>query len=233
VNLPHARAYLGVIKAEERRRSERLDREDPNIAYDQWLFTDAPFIGDLCLVFLVALWHHVERQLLHFAACAADQGEPLAERLTRDEYQERVKKLLKDEKRPWLGLKWRVIEKRLGLPLRLHFDGKTGYERERLCAMEALRSLANAYKHDPSRKPSGLLLDCLDLDKALTYAEMSESHELQRGLARILALSDDASHCEIAEGYVGHVEAFLQDVQNHCKLSTIKGMRVSTVDGAH
>jgi glutathione S-transferase len=136
VNLPHARAYLSVIKAEERRRSERLDREDPNIAHDQWLFTDAPFIGDLCLVFLVALWHHVERRLLHFAACAADHGE----RLTRAQYEKRLEELgnIKDRKK-----RWAEIEKRLTISSRLFYS-----------AMNALKFLANNSKHDPSPKPS-------------------------------------------------------------------------------
>ena len=64
MDLAEAKAYLSVIKAEERRRAILRRDEEPDIAYDQRLFTDAPFISELCLVFLVSARHHVERGLL-------------------------------------------------------------------------------------------------------------------------------------------------------------------------
>jgi hypothetical protein len=215
MNLAHARVYLGVIRAEEQRRSELLDRVDPNVGYDQWLFADAPFIGELCLVFLVALRHHVERQLLHFAARAADQGQPIS----RGQYEARV-----DELENMKPSKLRsTIEARLAVSGRLHYR-----------AVEALRLLANAYKHNARKEPPSGLLAHLGLNTALTYAELPESHELRKGLAGIVGLPDDAGHCQIAAGFVERVEAFLEDVQVHGRLSNvIMGRVVSLTDFAH
>ena len=61
----------------------------PDAAYDQRLFYDAPFLNELCIVFLVALRHHIERRLTLFAACAADAGRPI----TRQEFSARMKEL--------------------------------------------------------------------------------------------------------------------------------------------
>jgi hypothetical protein len=214
MNLKHARAYLAVIRAEEQRRSDALDREDPNFAYDEWLFTDGPFIGELCLIFLVAIRHHIERQLLHFAACAADNGR----RINRAQYRTRVDEL----QRMPNAKRWSEVEKRLSVH-------SCSHDR----AIEALRLLANAYKHDPRKQPAVELLTHLGLNCTLTYADLSESGELQKGLARIVGLADNAGHCEIAERFVERVEAFLADVQTRTKLSIVNWGRVSNTDFAH
>jgi len=59
---------INVIKAERERRLDRLRDEDPDISYDQWLFTDEPFVNEMCLMLLVALRHGIERSLISFAA---------------------------------------------------------------------------------------------------------------------------------------------------------------------
>jgi hypothetical protein len=88
MELADAKAYLDVIKTEGQRRAELLP-DHPDAAYDQWLFHDAPFINELCIVLLVALRHHIERRLIFFAACAADGGGPI----TKQQFLARMKQL--------------------------------------------------------------------------------------------------------------------------------------------
>jgi hypothetical protein len=65
---------IAVIRAEQQRRESLLTDEEPNFAYDQWLFTDAPFVAELCLMLLVTLRHQVERELARLAARAVGDG---------------------------------------------------------------------------------------------------------------------------------------------------------------
>jgi len=69
---------IAVIRAEQQRRASLLTDEDPNFAYDHWLFKDEPFVNELCLMLLVTLRHHVERELVRLAARAADEGEEIS-----------------------------------------------------------------------------------------------------------------------------------------------------------
>jgi hypothetical protein len=43
---------IAVIRAEQQRRASLLTDEDPNFAYDHWLFKDEPFVNELCLTSL-------------------------------------------------------------------------------------------------------------------------------------------------------------------------------------
>jgi hypothetical protein len=43
-----AKEMIRVIRAERTTRLARLPTEDPDLAYDQWLSTDEPFIDELC-----------------------------------------------------------------------------------------------------------------------------------------------------------------------------------------
>jgi hypothetical protein len=52
-------------------------------------------LNELCIVFLVALHHHIERRLIVFAACTADGGKPI----TGSEFKDRMKELKKLEKK--------------------------------------------------------------------------------------------------------------------------------------
>lgn len=210
-NLRQARAFLAVIRAEEQRRSDLLDQEH---SYDQWWLVDGPFIGELYLVLLTAVRHHIERRLLHFAACAADNGQ----KIDRAQYLARIDELRKMKK----AKERSEIEKRLSLRSSSHHR-----------AIEALRLLANAYKHDPRKQPTDELITHLGLDPTLTYAELSESGELQKGLARIVGLTGNVGHSVIAERFVEHVEGFLNDVQTGNKLSIVKGGKVLFIDFAH
>jgi hypothetical protein len=56
------------------------------MAYDQWLFTDEPFVNEMCLMVLVALRHQVERRLV-FIAARVDTGQLS---ISRKQYQQNV-----------------------------------------------------------------------------------------------------------------------------------------------
>jgi hypothetical protein len=213
MELADAKAYLDVIKAEEQRRVGLLP-DHPDAAYDQWLFHDEPFINELCIVFLVALRHHIERRLMILAACAADGGRPLS----KQEFSARKKQLsdLKFDK------KWDEVDKRLGPEHCAHYR-----------VIEALRLLANAYKHEPNMEPDGRLLAHLHRDPSLRYAPMPESGDLQKGLGIIVGLPADASYSQIATAFVERVQEFLDDVTARNTISPVKWGRASLLDFAH
>ena len=213
MELTDAKAYLDVIKTEEQRRAERLT-DHPDAAYDQWLFHDAPFINELCIIFLVALRHHIERRLIFLAACAADGARPI----TKQEFFARMKELSGLKK----NAKWDEIRKRLTLEQCAHYP-----------VIEALRHLANAYKHDPNLEPDNPLLKSLGLDPNLTYAPIPESGELQEGLGMKVGLPANASYSDIATSFVERVQDFLDDVRARNAISPVKWGRVSLLDVAH
>jgi hypothetical protein len=211
MELTDARAYLSLIKTEERRRAELLP-DHPDAAYDQWLFYDAPFVNELCIVFLVALRHHIERRLTFLAACAADAGRPT----TRQEFSTRMKEL-SDLK----NARWEEIGRRLHQNQCAHHQ-----------VIEALRHLANAYKHDPRMEPGVKLLNHLRLDLNLRYAPIPESGKLQGGLATVVDLPADSSYPDIAASFVECVQGFLDDVEARNAISRVRGagFHISTSD---
>jgi hypothetical protein len=165
---------ITVIKAERQRRVSLLTDKDPDIAYDQWLFTHEPFVNELCLMLLVTLWHQVERELVGFAARAADD----ATEISGEQYQERVREERK---------LWRNDRKKICASLKLKScDGHI--------SMRALRLLANLYKHNPSKEPDKEMLQLLKLETGGNYAPLPESQGLQEGLAVFIGLRKDASY---------------------------------------
>src|SRR5262249_45377892 len=73
-----ARDVLGVIRVErERRRGLLRDVEEDDYAYDLWMFEHLPFVNELCLTLLVAVWHQVERELVYMAARVVPEGNPI------------------------------------------------------------------------------------------------------------------------------------------------------------
>ena len=198
-----AKDILNVIRSEQRSRASLLAGKDPDFAYDHWLFTDAPFVNELCLMLLVALRHQVERELIAFAARAADDGKEI----DRRQYQQRMKELQKQPTRP----RWKTIEDRLQLKLC-----------EEHGSIEALRLLANSYKHNPSKQPNEDLLNQLKLKIDDKYAPLHESGDLQEGLALSIGLEKDADYCDIAERFLDVVDLFLADVQKRTRLSRVR-----------
>lgn len=199
---------IAVIEAEEQRRSSLLTDKDPNFAYDQWLFTDAPFVNELYLMLLVSLNHQVERELVGLAARAADDGKEIS----GQQYQEKVKKVNQLGKKG----KWKEIKNRL----------KPESCKE-WASMEALRLLANSYKHDPSIEPNDKLLDKLNIETGVNYAPLPESNSLREGLAEFIGLGKDTGYCDIAARFVDIASGFLANVQSRTRLSRVQPGRVS------
>lgn len=193
---------INVIRKEENLRASQLPDNEPDIAYDQWLFTDGPFVNELCLLILVGLRHRLERVLVNFAARAADNGKDI----DSQQYTERVKEIQDGKK-----INWKIIETRL--------QCKTCNEWP---AIEILRLLANSYKHDPSGAPSKELLKCLELDTNLNYAPLPESQLLQETLATFVGLHANAGYCDISVSFVDSANRFLDNVQKRTVLSQIR-----------
>jgi hypothetical protein len=214
MEISDAKSFIGLVTEEARRRQALLENADPDYAYDQWIFTDLPFLHDLSLLFLVAIRHHIERRLLYFAACAMGHGSAIK----RAEYDLRMKALLALP----LGKRWKEIEARLSPTKCAHYP-----------SIEALRLLANSYKHDPRNQPDKELIVFLGLDSMLTYATLPESGELQKGLALLVGLPEKAGYAEITERFVEHAEEFLKDVQSRNLLSKVNWGSVSLIDFAH
>lgn len=202
-----ARDILELIRTEQKRRVSLLSSVDEDVADDRWLFKDAPFLNELCLMLLIAVRHQVERDLVHFAARAADDGKEI----DRQQYRARVQELRK-------GIFWdrKEIEKRLKL------DSCEGHK-----SIETLRLLANSYKHDPSSEPDKKLLDWLNLETNANYQPLPESPALQERLAESIGLQTDADYCAIAEQFLGIVDRFLADVEKRTTLSPVKRVGAS------
>lgn len=198
-----ARAILETIRREQDLRTSLLD-DNSEIAYDHWNFKDAPFLAELCLILLVALYHQIERELLGLAARAADNGQEIEP----DHYETRIKELRQGRGR---GLKWDVIKNRLKL------GSCVGYDK-----IESLRFLANCYKHEPTKQPDNQLLTLLGLETGVRYAPLPESWDLQEGFARFIGLEPSAGYCQIVEKVLDTVDAFLADVKQKVRISRVK-----------
>ena len=202
---------ISVIRTEKERRTSILKALDPDIAYDQWLFTDAPFVNELCLMFLVTLRHQVERELVGLAA-RADAG---TNEISGQEYKEKVTQLQKTNKKGEnIGWKWDEINKRL------KFKSCKKYK-----FIEALRLLSNLYKHDTSMVPDEQLLKLLQLETGVNYTFLSESDALQEGFANFIGLGNDADYCDIADRFVDIIPPPLTERQIFCKLGSERGGR--------
>ena len=170
--------------------------------YDQWLSVDAPFVHELYLMVLVAVRHEVERELVKIAACLGERE------ITVEEYranvQEEVKLLGKGE--GW---------KRLAGKLKLETCDPHKH-------LEALRLLANSYKHSPFMQPKEKLLRLLELETDVNYASLPESDALREALGCFIGLGKDAAFSDIAERFVDEASSFLDAVRRNVTLSPIK-----------
>jgi len=135
MDLSVAKSVIAVIRQEDQRRNEA--ERDPNFAYEQWL-SDQAFVSELCLMFLVALRHQLERQLINLAAHAGHKGVDL----TPTQYRQRMETL---RRKKGIGIDWNAVYRLLNVSTRP-------------APIEALRLLANAYKHNPQAQPDEELL---------------------------------------------------------------------------
>lgn len=193
---------IAVIRGEQRRRESLLADEDPNYADDRRLFTDGPFVNELCLMVLVALRHQAERELVSLAARAADGGKEIS----AEQFDKRRVELKTG--RAW---DWKVIDSRLKLE-----------SCEEYKCMEVLRHLANSFKHDFSKEPNEKLLSLLNLETGVRYAPLPESIDLCKGLAALAGLKEDASYCDITERLVDIASHFVESVKDRIPLSRVE-----------
>jgi hypothetical protein len=207
-----AKEVINAIRSERQRRSDRLQDEDAEAAYEQWLFTDEPFINEMCLMVLVALRHQVERELAMIAGRTS--AEPT---MTIKQYQQNVRsqreRLLKQSG-------WACLVATLNLKSFPEW-GKS---------METLRLLANCLKHEPWQEPDEKLLKHLKLPTAaelkrpvVGYMPLPESRCFREGLAASLDLPRDADYCAITEKFVDLVGRFLEDVKRNTRLGQLTG----------
>lgn len=214
-----AKEVISVIRTERQRRADRLKDEDPNMAYDQWLFTDEPFINEMCLMVLVALRHQVERRLV-FIAARADTGRPS---ISGKQYQQNVTKQ-REELKQRGG--WKALQ------VKLNLGSFTEWGR----SLKTLQLLANCFKHEPWQEPDEELLRHLGLPTVkqlkppiVRYMPLPESACFREGLAASVNLSKDADYCNIADKFVDLADQFLEDVQRGTSQASVAG-RVSLVE---
>jgi len=205
-----ANEVVAVIRSERQKRSDRLNDEDPDFAYDQWLFTDEPFINEMCLMMLLALRHQVERELI-FLAARANVGPAI----TRQQYHQNVASRREEIKRRG----WANLIATLNLGGFAEWDD----------SMETLRLLANCLKHEPTQEPDENLLRHLGLPLTpegpmiVGYLPLPESRCFREGLAKSVNLSKDADYCAIAEAFVNSANRFLEHVRQEAALATVTG----------
>ena len=202
---------LILIRSERSRLDRRLADRDSDSAYDTWRSEDVPFVNELCLTLLVAIWHQVERELIHRAARVTVDRAPI----DQSDY---VRKIHENRKR--------VREK--GAPAIAETLGMGWPD-----WLEALRLLVNCYKHDPETRPDEKLLRHLGLPArpneplVVAYAPLPESRLLLDGWTAFLGLAQEADYCTVAEQLITRVEQFMANVDNVSPLSSVKRGPVS------
>jgi len=194
---------ISVIRAEQQRRESLLTDEGPD-SYYIWCFENESVINELCLMLLVTLRHQVERELVQLAALAVDDGQEIS----HQHYYDRVKELRKG-----IGWNWKEIKERLNLKF---FEECQEYK-----SVEALRLLANSYKHDLSVEPAEDLKEFLDLPK-VSYAPLPESDLFREKLATFIGLERKTLYCDITERFIDVASAFLEKVERQTNLDKVK-----------
>lgn len=170
---------------------------------------------------LVTLRHHVERQLVDFAARAVDGGKTIS----GNEYEARLQKMRRiNSQGRSVGWKWEEINQPLGI-------GSKCLSGKEKC-VEALRLLANSYKHDPSIEPAEDLKNFLHLPR-VAYAPLPESDLVRQELGKLIGLSEDAPYWEIVEAYVAIVTDYLRELENRTSLSKVQWPPAKLGEFAH
>jgi hypothetical protein len=206
-----AAEVIAVIRREKRRRFARLGRTDVEYAYDVWLFRDAPFVNELCLMMLVTIHHQVERDLVKIAAkCTGNSRKTL----TGDAYRRRIREERARVRAHGMG---KLIAK-----LKLNSFGEWN------SSMRTLQLLANCFKHSPSLRPDRPLLKHLRMPvlaerrPSVVYAPLPESDIFRERLAKSLKLDKDADYCAITEEFLARGTRFLKEVEVQPGISPVK-----------
>lgn len=191
---------MATIAAERERRIKSLPT-DVYAALTNWSEVDDPFIAELVLLMLVAVFHQVERELVWLAAGTSNGGSPIE----FDKYQQRA-----GEQRE----RWRNGKTRRKFIREFRLDSLEEWR-----TIEALRLLANCYKHDPGTKPSQELLRRLGMPLTpneplvTSYAALPESENFREGLAQWVGVDRQAHYCQIADRLLDRVDLFLADAR--------------------
>jgi hypothetical protein len=214
MDLAVRRDMLAVIRMERDRRNALLKSVEPGYAYDQWLFTDAPLVSELCLILLVAVRHEVERELIGLAARVSSRG-------TEIEGKAYLRRLSNERRLLRQRDGWKRLIMRLNLKRFRAWDS----------SMEALRLLANCYKHDPLGSPDNALLKHLrphlKYQQRRKYASLPESGCFREGVALSLGLDKNADYCDIAEEFLAQADSFLNKVKQQPTIAAVKWGPVS------
>lgn len=216
MDLQVAKETIRVIREEAKRRADRLNGVDGDVAYDVWTFDIQPFINDLCLMLLVALRHQVERELVRYAARSK-----CGPTLTGEEFSHRVREW---ESKIGSNEGWKSLN--AALHLNSHAEHR---------AMQTLRLLTNCFKHAATLKPDHKLLDHLKLPRKplepniVGYAPLAESTRFQEALAESIGLPTKADYCTIADGFIDQAAGLLEKVSKY-DLAKVKGGRASLIE---
>jgi hypothetical protein len=181
MNAKLIRSLTQFIRADEESRESVRASMSAEAAHCQAIFRDGPLTNELYLLVLLFMWHEIEKEIVLLAALSGVQN---SSPLTRDDYQKEVEHLgsMRYEKR------------RIEIEKRLPALGTHSWE-----LLDALRLLANSFKHDPFDKPDPRLLKHLRLPENMNYASMAESGAVRFGLAQLLGIGDEAPFSEIVE----------------------------------
>lgn len=214
-----AKDMIRVIR-DERDKRERDFRatEEPGMG-DLWPYMGEPFFNEFCLALLVALRHHVERELVLLAARVTSDGRDLG----TSEYKNLVKEeqeLLRGKRKKQRSFGCFFLFPRKQAPRkneagwgRLEKKLKLKNLAEWKKSMEILRLLANAYKHEPM---------------ATSDKDLIKLVGIQKGLASSLDLPEGADYCDIADELVSRVDRFLAEVK--AQQSNLSRVRMPLAD---
>jgi hypothetical protein len=189
------RAVIEAVRIERERRLAKLSEDEA--ASEQWLYIDEPFVNELALVALIALWHQVERRIVLIAASIRAPGDGL---LDSAQFRARV-----HDRR----MQWGDFKRRLALVEELDLRNVPYWH-----SMETLRHLANCYKHEPSMVPNRGLLEHIGLPLVpreplvVSYAALPDSRCFREGLALSLGLDKNSDYCLIADELISRAEEF-------------------------
>jgi hypothetical protein len=206
-----ARDMLAVTRAERQRRIDALEAVDTDWRWDQWTFSDEPFVNEMCLVLLVSIRHLLERELVRLGARVSADGEPIpGKEYWRLVASEREALRRRDG--------WKKLAAKLNLASFASWNGP----------LETLRLLANTYKHEPGyATPGEELLTHLGLNPIIstrptvTYASLPESQRFREALALHLGLAKDADYTDIAEEFLNAVENFVAAVERQPHIAAV------------
>jgi hypothetical protein len=197
------RSVIQMIKGEKKRRISKLPRDSDDAARDRYFFTDMPFVNELYLMLIVAMWHQIERELV----CLAARVDGNTNEMTWDDYKNGVNALA--DKHP--KERWSIVGSRLRL--RTFSDHKT---------LELLQNLANSYKHDPFGRPGKKLLECLSLPTNAHYAPLPARKDTAEPLCKALSIDKEEGYAGIAFAFLKSAERFLAELNRDTKLRPIK-----------